>query len=497
MNKNLLRLLSVFLCTSVYNVSIAQCTIDQTYTGANTLQSPVGSNIAMPDGQSFEAGLTGPLSEVSLDLSATNPVCSLTSMDVQVDILDGDGIGGTVLDSEIFTIPIDFVRNMHTFTFSTPTTVTATQMYTVIITLVPAQDCGSGEPDLIWYFDFPTGFWAATGGTQYQNGVITSLGNTQYFNTCVGPTCTATTNSFTASNCYNYTVPSGDETYTMSGTYMDTIPNMAGCDSVLTIDVTILNANTSSFSEVSCSGSYTVPSGDETYSVDGVYMDTIPNMAGCDSVMTITVTIANESSSSIAQSSCSSITINSQTYTTSGIYTQVLVNSEGCDSTITLDLDINGFDLTITQNGSTLSSNITGVWFQWLDCNDGDAEIPGAYYIDFTPAVDGSYSVIMTNLSCTDTTACFTITNVGLDDNTTNLFAIYPNPTNGDLTISTSQVLTNASVKLVSLTGQVLQQENNVTGSIFNMNITEQSSGIYFVEINENGIVQRIKVVKN
>jgi hypothetical protein len=39
--------------------------------------------------------------------------------------------------------------------------------------------------------------------------------------------------------CTTYTVPSGDETYTASGTYMDTIPNTALCDSILTINLTI------------------------------------------------------------------------------------------------------------------------------------------------------------------------------------------------------------------------------------------------------------------
>jgi len=308
--------------------------------------------------------------------------------------------------------------------------------------------------------------------------------------------CDHSDSSFNASGCGAYTVPSGDETYLVNGIYMDTIPNMAGCDSVLTINVTILNANTSSYSALGC-GSYTVPSGDETYLIDGIYMDTIPNIAGCDSVMTITVNIELESGSSMAQTSCNPITINSITYNSSGIYTQVLVNSDGCDSTITLDLDINSFNLTITQNGSTLSSNLTGVWFQWLDCNNNDTIIPGAYYMQFTPSVDGDYSVIMTNLSCTDTTACFSIDNLGLDGNLFGNFEVYPNPTSGDLTITTNQIMTNATLKLVSLTGQVLQQENNLTGSTFNMNVSEQAAGVYFVEIHENGIVQRVKLVKN
>ncbi len=48
-----------------------------------------------------------------------------------------------------------------------------------------------------------------------------------------------TTSSFSITNCTSYTVPSGDETYFISGIFLDTIPNAALCDSVMTIDVTI------------------------------------------------------------------------------------------------------------------------------------------------------------------------------------------------------------------------------------------------------------------
>lgn len=39
--------------------------------------------------------------------------------------------------------------------------------------------------------------------------------------------------------CNSYTVPSGDETYTNTGIYVDTLPNRFGCDSIIIIDLFI------------------------------------------------------------------------------------------------------------------------------------------------------------------------------------------------------------------------------------------------------------------
>lgn len=55
----------------------------------------------------------------------------------------------------------------------------------------------------------------------------------------VAPCCDNTTSSISVSECTSYMVPSGDSTYTVSGIYNDTIPNVEGCDSIITIDLTI------------------------------------------------------------------------------------------------------------------------------------------------------------------------------------------------------------------------------------------------------------------
>ncbi len=54
-----------------------------------------------------------------------------------------------------------------------------------------------------------------------------------------GSGCSPTNSSISVTQCSNYTSPSGNYTWNSSGTYNDTIPNAAGCDSVITINLTI------------------------------------------------------------------------------------------------------------------------------------------------------------------------------------------------------------------------------------------------------------------
>ncbi|MBK9190084.1 MAG: hypothetical protein IPM77_00560 [Crocinitomicaceae bacterium] len=52
-------------------------------------------------------------------------------------------------------------------------------------------------------------------------------------------TCTNTSNTISVNACNEYVSPSGNFTWTTDGSYNDVIPNSAGCDSLLTINLTI------------------------------------------------------------------------------------------------------------------------------------------------------------------------------------------------------------------------------------------------------------------
>ncbi|MEI6123531.1 MAG: gliding motility-associated C-terminal domain-containing protein [Bacteroidota bacterium] len=91
--------------------------------------------------------------------------------------------------------------------------------------------------------------------------------------------------------CQSYSSPSADHVWTHSGIYFDTIPNTIGCDSIITINLTILNSN-SAINETACIR-YIAPSGNYIWTTSGIYLDTIPNTMGCDSIITIDLTVLN------------------------------------------------------------------------------------------------------------------------------------------------------------------------------------------------------------
>jgi uncharacterized repeat protein (TIGR03803 family) len=92
-----------------------------------------------------------------------------------------------------------------------------------------------------------------------------------------------------ATICNKYTSPSG-KVWSISGEYKDTIPNSIGCDSIITINLTVNNSTSSTIQPKACH-SYTSPSGRYSWKQSGTYIDTIPNAFGCDSIITIELNV--------------------------------------------------------------------------------------------------------------------------------------------------------------------------------------------------------------
>lgn len=89
----------------------------------------------------------------------------------------------------------------------------------------------------------------------------------------------------------------------------------------------------------------------------------------------------------------------------------MIPNSAGCDSTITINLTVDYVDLTVTQSGITLTSVETGLTFEWIDCNNLFTPLAGANLNEYTATTTGNFALKITNGGCIDTSLCFDITN--------------------------------------------------------------------------------------
>jgi gliding motility-associated-like protein len=75
-----------------------------------------------------------------------------------------------------------------------------------------------------------------------------------------------------------------------AGTYYDTLSAANGCDSLLATDLALITQFNNNFQQTVCYGQWYLFNG-HYYSSGGVYIDTLTTAAGCDSIITFTLTV--------------------------------------------------------------------------------------------------------------------------------------------------------------------------------------------------------------
>jgi hypothetical protein len=289
--------------------------------------------------------------------------------------------------------------------------------------------------------------------------------------------------TITASACNNYISPSGNYVWTTSGTYADTIANIFGCDSLITINLTVNQSSNSLLSITECD-SYTSASNNYVWIVTGTYSDTIPNSVGCDSIITIDLTILNHSNATLNVTECNSYISPSGNYTwnTSGIYFDTIPNSSGCDSIFTINLTINSVDATVTANPPLLTANAIGANYEWIYCDS--VIIQGEVNQVFLATANGSYAVIVSQNGCIDTSLCYPVYNVGMNEHIySNDFYIFPNPSSNNLIVSFGSMITKGNIMVSNTLGESVYAQSIFNESKKEINVENISSGIYFLKV--------------
>lgn len=161
------------------------------------------------------------------------------------------------------------------------------------------------------------------------------------------------TTNLTETICDNETYTLGTQTLNTTGNYSELFTSVAGCDSIVNLDLTVLPTATNTISVTACD-SYTTPSGANTYTASGTYTDILQSINGCDSVLTINLTVNSSDLITQTASACDSYDFEGNTYTSSGVYQVVYTNQDGCDSIRELNLVITNTPAAPTTSGDQL-----------------------------------------------------------------------------------------------------------------------------------------------
>jgi hypothetical protein len=270
--------------------------------------------------------------------------------------------------------------------------------------------------------------------------------------------------------------------YYSSGIYTEVLTNFMGCDSVVVLDL-FLNSTKDSTVLVSSCGNYTWAQTGLTYSNSGVYVVTIQTVSGCDSIIKLDLTILNATAASISETSCGAYTSpDGIVYSSTGQYQAIIANGVGCDSIITINLMVTHTDTTVVQVVSELHAvSNSDYQYQWIDCGNNNIPIAGETDSIFSPTVNGIYAVEITNGSCFETSNCFNVTNVGVDELWVSEIALFPNPVTDELQIRNSGI-DNVQIEIFDVAGKSINRLKVSNGTSI-IDFTKANSGVYIVKI--------------
>ena len=177
-------------------------------------------------------------------------------------------------------------------------------------------------------------------------------------------------------------------------------------------------------------------------------------------------------------------------------YTIVSYDVNGVKATQTATVTVDPSTITtVTNTAGTLTADQAGATYQWFDCNNGNAIIPGEINQSYTPAITGDYGVTITAGSCPAVnSSCNNVLGTKSFE-LNNVFTLYPNPSHGNFIIQSKY---NAEFSILNQFGQVVRKFKTQTGTEQNITTSGLATGLYILTgITEDGKKVSQKIIIN
>jgi hypothetical protein len=278
--------------------------------------------------------------------------------------------------------------------------------------------------------------------------------------------CIKTDSTLTITACDNYFFNGVDRT--VSDTYTQTLTNAAGCDSIVTLNLTINKKPVFSIQpqEVNICVNDTMYLNFEASNTT-IYKHYLSEF-GTSFDMDL-----SEGTNAIK------IKVESQDF--NGAYFVASATNEcGVDTSDFVLLNFNAVDTTVSVDNDYFMANEIEVSYQWINA-DTKTIIENATNRSFTPTQSGNYAVIVTGI-CSDTSGAhhydLIITNSDAF-NSTNV-NIYPNPATDNIRVTLTDAV-SGTISIVDLHGNTVASKT-IGSSTTNISTADLASGVYVVK---------------
>ncbi len=168
--------------------------------------------------------------------------------------------------------------------------------------------------------------------------------------------------SICSGNSYTF----NNQTLTASGNYSGHYTSTSGCDSTVLLELIVEPIISQEISRTICEGD-SIEFGGEMRTTQGEYSHTVTLPSGCDSTTILNLIILPQKQTVFSMQLCQgeAYLFGNEWLEVPGIFTETFASSDGCDSTVTLELDIlpeytTNFTETICAGNAYLFGN------QWL-----------------------------------------------------------------------------------------------------------------------------------
>ena len=495
------------------------------YAGSITAAICEGSTYAWNGSDISEAGT------YTQTLQAVNGCDSTVTLTLMVNPVASTTLSATICEGSVYTENGFNASEAGTYTQTLQTINGCDSIVTLTLTVNPVANTNLTAAICEGSIYTENGFNASEAGTYTQN--LQTVNGCDSIVTLNLTISNVVNNDITAAICEGSVYTENGFNVSEAGTHTQTLQTINGCDSIVTLTLTVNPVENTNLSAAICEGSVYTENGFNV-SEAGTHTLNLQTINGCDSIVTLTLTVNPVANTTLSAAICegSTYTENGFNESETGIYTQNLQTVNGCDSIVTLNLTVstvinnditaaicegstyteNGFNVsepgTYTQNLQsvngcdsvvTLTLTVNPTYNITIDANinegetyeeNGFSESEAGTYVHTLQAENGCDSVITLNLTV----------NSSLNDVVANAIevSLYPNPAQSFVNMELSGEASETMVQLFDIQGKILRTYTLENGKkTLRIDLDGLPAACYYLHIISDNRVVVKKIIKN